>query len=107
MNHVNSILLEGFISGKPGVVKEGGAKRCCFVVSSIRWDRWEEAKTETRIWIMLRGAKLVNGAIRNAKDGHKVRVVGRIANDGEDNGIYIEAEHVEYCAVLKDTEKRV
>lgn len=101
MNNLNSILLEGTVSGKPGVNGRGETKRCSFVVSSLRYLR-EEGKVkerETRVWIIIHNPNMVKAAIENAYDGRGMRVVGRIADDGE--GIYIEAEHVEYRPEFK------
>jgi hypothetical protein len=95
MNHLNSILLEGTISGKPRVDGEGNTKRCSFVLSSLRRDRLR-VETETRVAVMLRDINLVEAAIKNARDGRGVRVVGRLANTEAGGGVYIEADHVEY-----------
>jgi hypothetical protein len=96
MNHLNSILLEGTVSGKPDVAGKGKAKRCTFALSSLRRDRLKGVKTETRVGVMIRAANLVEAAIKNAHDGRGVRVVGRIANTEAGGGVYIEADHVEY-----------
>jgi hypothetical protein len=104
MNNLNSILLEGVISGKPYVVKEGKTERCSFVVSSLHYQRKgrDFEGQETRIRVMLRGNGLVAAVTKPAHDGRRVRVVGRIARGGEDNDIYIEAEHVEYRPELTE-----
>jgi hypothetical protein len=104
MNNLNSILLEGTVSGGPCVVKERGM-RCSFVVSSLHCfkDGKHMKKQETRVWVMIRNPNLVDVALVKAGDGRGVRVVGRIAMD-EDGGIYIEADHVEYRPEPKDTE---
>jgi hypothetical protein len=98
MNNLNSVLIEGTVSGSLNVVREQGVARCSFVLSSLRylWEGKTIQKQETRVWITLRNTKLVDGAIAKICGGRGVRVVGRLALDEEDNGLYIEAEHIEY-----------
>jgi single-stranded DNA-binding protein len=108
VNNLNSILFEGTVSGEVHVTGEGKAERCTFALSNLRWDRRNGKKTETRVGVIIRDTKLVEDAIKNARDGRGARVVGRIATDEEDNALYIEAEHVGYRSKpqgLKDKEK--
>lgn len=97
INDLNSILIEGAVSGKPCMVGEGKAVRCSFVVSNLRYFRDGEniKEQKTRVWVMLRGIELVKVAAVKVRDGRVVRVVGRLSTD-EDNIPYIEAEHIEY-----------
>jgi hypothetical protein len=95
MNNLNSILLEGIVSGKPCVAGKGETKRCSFVVTSSRYVPGRVSAQETRVWVMIRNSDRVKAALEHAYAGRGLRVVGRIAGD-EDGCIYIEAEHVEY-----------
>jgi hypothetical protein len=107
MVNLNLILLEGTVSGKPGVVKEGGVERCSFVVSSLGYVRAGKgvASRETRVWVMVRDPGLVKSAIQHAYDGRGMRAVGRLTSD-EDGDLYIEAEHIEYRPESKTADKR-
>jgi hypothetical protein len=104
MSNLNSILIEGVIDGTLTLYGRGKTKRCSFALSSLRHVREGETtkKQETRVGVMIRGTKMVEAAIENAKDGRGVRVVGRLANTEQGGGIYIEAEHVEYRYEPKD-----
>jgi hypothetical protein len=97
MSNLNSLLIEGTVSGNAGVVKKRGKERCSFVISSLRCFRDGESikEQETRIWVMIRDAGLVKTAAVKACNGRGLRVVGRLAS-GEDGSVYLEAEHVEY-----------
>jgi single-stranded DNA-binding protein len=95
MDYLNALLIEGIVSSKPIVNGNGSAKRCSFVVSSLHRGNKKGTEKEIRVWVMFRNAKLVDAIARNARDGRKVRIVGRIASD-EDNDVYIESEHIEY-----------
>jgi hypothetical protein len=103
MNSLNSILLEGTVSGKLCMAGKGKEKRCSFVVSSSRFFQGKSHATETRVWVMIRDIKMVETAIRSAHDGRRVRVVGWLACDKKDNDLYIEADHVEYRTVKVKT----
>jgi hypothetical protein len=89
MNNLNSILLEGVVSGDPARVGKGASKCCSFIVSSVHGTQ------EVRVRVLVRKENLVKAACTNAYNGRGIRVVGRIADD-EQHDIYIEAEHVEY-----------
>jgi hypothetical protein len=105
MYNLNSIVFEGVIDGTPILYGRGKTKRCSFTLSSLRcWyqDGKIVRKQETRVGVMIRDTKLVEAAAEKAKDGHDVRVVGRLANVEQGGGIYIEAEHVEYRPEPKD-----
>jgi hypothetical protein len=100
MNNLNSVLLEGTISGKPCVAGKGATKRCSFVIASLRYVPGRVSAQETRIWVMVRNSDRVKAALEHAYDGRGLRVVGWLASD-EDGGICIEAEHIEYRPELK------
>jgi hypothetical protein len=105
MNNLNSIVIEGVVSGTLKLYGRGKYKRCSFTLSSLRcWypDGKIVRKQETRVGVMIRDTKLVEVAVEQATDGHDVRVVGRLANVEQGGGIYIEAEHVEYRPEPKD-----
>jgi single-stranded DNA-binding protein len=101
---LNSILIEGIVSGNPGLVKEKEAARCSFVICNTRYvmDRKKMRTKETRVQIMVRDAKLAEVAEAKAREGRRARVVGRIA-EGK-SGIYIAAEHIEYNPYPIDAE---
>jgi hypothetical protein len=106
LNDLNSILLEGTVSGKPCVDGEGEAKRCSFVVSSLRYVENGEntRKQETRVCVMVRNSAMVQAVLKHVYDGRNLRIVGWIAVD-EDGCVYIEAEHVEYRPEPSDKKK--
>jgi single-stranded DNA-binding protein len=97
LSNLNSVLIEGVVSGKPDITGKGREKFCSFVLSSLRYFRnaKDVERRETRVWVMIRDANLVKAALERAYAGRGLRVVGRIASD-EDGCTYIEAEHVEY-----------
>jgi single-stranded DNA-binding protein len=98
MNNLNSVLIEGAVSGGLTMVKTGKEVCCSFAVSSLRYfkDGKRIEEQETRIGVMVRGIKLVEAAVIKARDGRGVRVVGRLANTEKGGGVYIEADHIEY-----------
>jgi hypothetical protein len=108
-SNLNSVLLEGVVSGSPNVVKEEGNVRCSFVVSSFH--ALQEGKhvrrQETRVWVMIRDTKKAKTAALKACDGCGVRIVGWLAIDvdEEDNVPHIVAEHIEYRPELNGKEK--
>jgi KaiC/GvpD/RAD55 family RecA-like ATPase len=109
MNNLNSVLLEGIISGNCCFAGKGALKRCSFVVSSMRYTIQGKKLVgqETRVWVMIRESRLVDVATVQATDGRGVRIVGYLANDPEDNVVYIEAEHVEYRPEWTDKEMQL
>jgi hypothetical protein len=104
MNHLNSVLLEGTVSGKICIAGKGTAKRGTFVLASLRSGCAKGVREETRIWVMIRSPSLVAAAEAHAYNGRGVRVVGRLACGEDDNVPYIEADHVEYRPEMKDRE---
>jgi hypothetical protein len=97
---LNSVLLEGTVSGMPCVADENGEKRCSFVMSSLRGEYNRNGKLvrnyETRIRIVITSSARAKAAMENARTGRGLRVVGRLAGTAEDNNICIIAEHVAY-----------
>jgi hypothetical protein len=98
VNDLNSVLIEGAVSGNINMIKTGKEVCCSFAVSSLQYfsDGKRIKERETRIGVMVRGIKLVEAAAIKARDGQGVRIVGRIASTEKGGGIYIEAEHIEY-----------
>ena len=102
-NDLNSIIIEGSVSGKYRLVEENGIARCSFVLSSKRYymlGMGAIEEQETRVRIMVRNPNKKKGladvVMEQARDGRRLRIVGRIAAD-LDGGIYIEAEHIKFC----------
>jgi hypothetical protein len=98
VDNLNSVLIEGIVSGGLTMVKTGKEVCCSFAVSSLRYfkDGKRIKEQETRIGVMVRDIKLVEAALIKARDGRGARVVGRLANTEKGGGVYIEADHVEY-----------
>jgi hypothetical protein len=100
MSNLNSTLLEGTVYGDPVMTGEGDGTYCSFTVLSLRFLNHGTRKAprmvrhETRVRVTVRGVKFAEVSAENAQDGRRVRVVGWLAEDND--GLYIEAEHVEY-----------
>jgi hypothetical protein len=97
VNNLNSVLLEGIIKGPVSREEVGKIRRFSFVLSSLHLIRdGERAGTwETLVKVVLRG-KAGEAALKQAKDGRGVRIVGWLAGTEQSGGLYIEAEHIEY-----------
>jgi hypothetical protein len=98
VNNLNSVLIEGTVSGNLNIIKTGKEICCSFVVSSLQYFSGGKRikERETRVWVMLRNTKLVKVAAVKIRDGRGVRIVGRLAADEGDNALCVEAEHLEY-----------
>jgi hypothetical protein len=99
MNHLNSCLIEGIVSGGLNVSGEGAERTGVFLMISTGVRRIEGNLTpyETRLRVVLRSKGLLDGAVNGAKDQRRIRIVGRLLEDGD--GLYLDAEHTEYCAI--------
>jgi hypothetical protein len=95
MCDLNSVLLAGTVSGEPRVYED--EKRCSLLVSSWGYTGNQAEPIETRVWVVLRGSSHIDGALKTAKDGCQVCIVGKLDGDGDGvDGIYVEAEDIEY-----------
>ncbi|MDC7218628.1 MAG: single-stranded DNA-binding protein [Spirochaetales bacterium] len=89
MNALNSIILEGDLTGDPYIPKEGV---CEFEVVSIRYSPTNE-KEESHFLIRTTG-KIANICLTNLKELRSVRAVGRIKEEAGKH--IIIAEHIEF-----------
>jgi hypothetical protein len=92
MHDLNSVLLEGKISGDIEVSGEDKNKICHFDIVSRGYER---NLIEICVPVTLRGSCLVDAAIKNAVQGCRLRVVGRLRV--KENNLYVDVEHIEYC----------
>jgi single-strand DNA-binding protein len=96
MNYLNSILLEGMLTGNPvmGYTKKGTAV-CSFTLKSERlFLKGEETTKETLLVEVQVIGKLAEVCGEYLKKGREVRVVGWLKE--EDQKVFIVGEHVEF-----------
>jgi hypothetical protein len=93
MNNLNSVLIEGTVSGGFCADKTQKVARCSFVLSCVRNQAAIHVRVETSRPVLVKAAAV------SARDGCGVRVVGILAEDGD--GLYLEAEHIEYRGPAK------
>lgn len=98
MNDLNSVLIEGAVSGGLSVVDEDGVKQASFLLCSQRIKHVGKfsIKQDTYIRNVLCEHALIEGAIRGIHDGRKLRIVGRLVEDECDGGLCVAADHIEY-----------
>lgn len=102
-NDLNSVLLEGHLTGEPVTSEHtNGVDICSFEISTIRMYKVdEEVYKETTYISVVTYSTLAENCNKHLHEGRGVRVVGRIKLqeiDG-DNKLVIIAEHVEFKPV--------
>ena len=101
MNHLNSVLIEGFLIDKPiDLSAAGDHTSVCFRLRSCRFN-------ETTIVVDINAhGKRAKEYYDRLETGSKVLVVGRLAQDGTTISgkpqLHIEAEPVEICPPSKE-----
>lgn len=98
MDDLNSILIEGRVSGELSIVNDGGIRRASFLLRSRRARRVgkDTVDQNTRIRAVLYKSRLIEGAIIGVRDERRLRIIGRLTEDAYDGGICINVEHIEY-----------
>ena len=106
MNNLNSVLIEGSLAADPELsYTEKGAAVCRFRVESHRtYKEGEEQKKEVSHFDISTHVRLAEVCAEYLKKGRGVRVVGRLAQDGEK--VLIEAEHVEFKPNIKKEKQK-
>lgn len=102
-NDLNSVLLEGHLTGEPVTSEHtNGVAICSFEISTIRMHKVdEEIFRETTFITIVSYNTLAENCSTHLHKGRGVRVVGRLKLqelDG-DNKLVIIAEHIEFKAV--------
>lgn len=91
-NDLNSLLIEGYLVGDPIAFRndEDEIERCVFTIRtvSLRTDHSDFFDIQVDTF-----DTLAPNTFEYLRKDHRVRVVGRIY--GEEDGLHIEAEHVE------------
>ena len=97
MNHLNSILVEGFIAENPEYSES--EKQCTFNIKSLRYER-NDGGIVKKIKIF---SVVVTGKIgeecSTKKKGEGLRIIGRLETT-ENNAVIIEAESIQDRPVL-------
>lgn len=97
MNNLNSVLLEGKITGAPvNTHDDDGTSRTVFHVESTRTERLDPAPTPATTSVFIVTHKhLADVCFEYLRPGRGVRIVGRLAQ-AQDASLYLEAEYVEF-----------
>jgi len=104
MNHLNSVLLEGVVTGPAELETSNGAKIYRFTIKTSRFEPVDDDLTESASFIDVETyGKLATHCSVECTEGRGVRVVGRIKQEycEDDDGklfsfVKIVADHVEY-----------
>ena len=93
MNHLNSVLVEGFIVENPEYSE--GEKLCTFKIESYRYVRVNgEIVKKVNVFSVIVPGK-IGEECATKKKGTCLRIVGRL-DAAEGNAVTIEAESIEY-----------
>ena len=113
MNHINSVLLEGYVAQSPKLITTSslGNKLVVFTMASNRfyYDKEENKKVETLFIEVSAWGQLGEKILQQIQLGTLVRVVGRLrpvtwtGKDGKERSSFqISAQHIEFKKALKE-----
>ena len=102
MNTLNSVLIEGVVSGEPKAsVADGGVAICTFQLQAERCARVEDVvDTDVSRYTIRTSGRLADACIKSIGSGTGVRVIGRLHEDKE-LGVIIVADHIEWKPAVK------
>ncbi len=108
MNHLNSVIVEGKVTGPVELVEStGGSKSFQFTIRSVRYEGDEMIEIASYIDIVTYG-KLADHSSVECVEGRGIRVVGRIkqvfGQEGVEDGrsyVFIVADHIEYKPMFR------
>lgn len=102
MNMINSLIIEGVVSGEPHYVESVGVLKCTIAVERSYKDRDGNEVTEVSQFKVVCSGRLAEYANSHMKDGVGVRVVGRLKENKWSDGdgvshseVQVVAEHIE------------
>ncbi len=105
MNHLNSILLEGFLPAAPLDLSQGQMTMASFLVTS-KWFRKGSEEAEFSTFEVEVFGSLARTCLENLKVKSEIRLVGRLvqryhADDDKRSRVVVVAEHVEFKGPMK------
>lgn len=112
MNDLNSVVFEGIVEGGSTIDRLNNDETVCFFSVKSAYTRMVRGKFTERVTtarVETRG-RLAEHCFKVLAPGRGVRIAGRLSQDEEPTGrgtLYIEAEHVEFKRVWKDSPETI